>query len=156
MSMQPCGYNLLLPLCPAIGYVVLSDMRIEHVAFNVAEPVAMAHWYTEHLQMRVVRISGPPWFAHFLVDAENQSMIEIYYNAKAPVSPYGKMDPLMLHLAFAVDDVRATRARLLLAGATAEGEAETSPTGDDLAMLRDPWGFPVQLVKRAVPMPGPQ
>jgi glyoxylase I family protein len=137
-------------------YVLLSDMRIEHVAFNVAEPVAMAHWYTQHLQMRVVRISGPPWHAHFLVDAANQSMIEIYYNSKAPVPPYGTMDPLMLHLAFAVDDVRATRARLMQAGATAEGEVDTNPLGDDLAMLRDPWGFALQFVKRATPMPGPK
>jgi glyoxylase I family protein len=137
-------------------YVVPADMRIEHVAFNVAEPVAMAHWYTEHLQMRVVRIFGPPWHAHFLVDADGESMIEIYYNSTAPVPPYGKMDPLVLHLAFAVDNVGATRTRLLQAGATTEGEATTSPTGDNLAMLRDPWGFAIQLVKRAVPMPGPQ
>jgi hypothetical protein len=27
-----------------------------------------------------------------------------------------------------------------------------SDGGDDLAMLRDPWGFPVQLVRRAKPM----
>jgi len=126
------------------------------VAFNVAEPVAVAHWYTEHLEMRVVRTSGPPTQAHFLVDAAGRSMIEIYCNAKAPVPEYCKLDPLVLHLAFAVDDVRASRARLLQAGATAEGEVTTTPSGDDLAMLRDPWGFAVQLVKRAVPMPGPQ
>ena len=131
-------------------------MRIEHVAFNVVDPVAVAHWYTEHLEMRVVRTSGPPTQAHFLVDAAGHSMIEIYYNAKAPVLPYSKMDPLVLHLAFAVDDVHATRARLLQAGVTAEGEVTTPPSGDDLAMLRDPWGFAVQLVKRAMPMPGPR
>jgi len=45
---------------------------------------------------------------------------------------------------------------LLQAGATTEGEVTTTPFGDDLAMLRDPWGFAVQLVKRAVPMPGPK
>src|SRR5882724_9485294 len=129
-------------------------MKIEHVAFNVADPIAMAHWYVEHLEMRVVRTSGPPTQAHFLVDAAGQSIIEIYHNAKAPVPDYCKLDPLVLHLAFAVDDVRATRARLLQAGATAEGEMTTTPGGDDLAMLRDPWGFAVQLVKRAVPMPG--
>ena len=131
-------------------------MKIEHVAFNVAEPVAMAHWYTEHLKMRVVRISGPPWFAHFLVDEAGQSMIEIYYNSKAPVPPYGKMDPLMLHLAFAVDDVAAARERLVLAGATAEGGIDTNPLGDNLTMLRDPWGFALQLVKRGTPMNGPK
>ena len=131
-------------------------MRIEHVAFNVAEPVAMAHWYTEYLQMRVVRISGPPWHAHFLVDAAEQSMIEIYYNATAPVPAYGKMDHLVLHIAFAVNDVCATRARLVQAGATTLGEVDTNSFGDNLAMLRDPWGFAVQLVKRGEPMSGPQ
>ena len=150
------GYNLLLPLWPAMEYVLPAVMKIEHVAFNVTEPVAMAHWYTKHLQMRVVRISGPPWHAHFLADAANQSMIEIYYNSKAPVPPYATMDPLVLHLAFAVDDVPATRARLIQAGATAEGEVDTNPLGDNLAMLRDPWGFAVQLVKRATPMPSPK
>ena len=131
-------------------------MKIEHVAFNVAEPIAMAHWYVEHLEMRVVRTSGPPTQAHFLVDAAGQSMIKIYCNAKAPVPEYRKLDPLVLHLAFAVDDVRATRTRLLQAGATAEGEIDTNPLGDTLAMLRDPWGFAVQLVKRGTPMTGPK
>ena len=128
--------------------------KIEHVAFNVAEPVAMAHWYTQHLKMRVVRISGPPWHAHFLMDSADESMIEIYYNPKAPVLEYGKMDPLMLHLAFAGDDVGATRSRLMQAGATAEGGIDTNPLGDKLTMLRDPWGFALQLVKRGAPMTG--
>ncbi len=137
-------------------YVLPSDMKIEHVAFNVAEPVAMAHWYTKHLQMRVVRISGPPWHAHFLVDAARVSMIEIYYNSKAPVPEYSKTDPLVLHLAFAVDDVAATRARLIHAGATVEGGIDVNPLGDNLAMLRDPWGFALQLVKRGTPMTEPK
>jgi hypothetical protein len=28
----------------------------------------------------------------------------------------------------------------------------TSPAGDQFVMLRDPWGIPLQLVKRAQPM----
>ena len=116
----------------------------------------MAHWYTQYLGMRVVRISGPPWHAHFLVDATGQSMIEIYYNANAPVPCYSKMDPLVLHLAFAVEDVRAARARLQQAGATTLGDIDVNPFGDNLAMLRDPWGFAVQLVKRGAPMSAPQ
>jgi hypothetical protein len=42
----------------------------------------------------------------------------------------------------------------LAAGATAEGEVTTTDAGDHLAMLRDPWGFPVQLVYRRDPMIG--
>ena len=30
-------------------------LNVEHVACNVAEPVAMAAWYVEHLGMRIVR-----------------------------------------------------------------------------------------------------
>jgi len=128
-------------------------MKIEHVAFNVAEPLAVAKWYIENFGMRTVRSGPPPVSAHFLVDAAGQSMVEIYCNTKAPVPDYRKIDPLVLHLAFAVDDVRAMRARLLKAGAMPEGEVTTTEGGDDLAMLRDPWGFAVQLVKRRVPMP---
>jgi hypothetical protein len=40
----------------------------------------------------------------------------------------------------------------LAAGATAEGEVSVTPAGDEMAMLRDPWGLPVQLIKRRVPM----
>jgi glyoxylase I family protein len=127
-------------------------MKIEHVAFNVAEPVAVARWYMDHLEMRAARTFGPPNHAHFLVDASGQSMVEIYNNAKALVPEYRKIDPLVLHLAFAADDVRATRTRLLQAGAAAEGEVVVADNGDELAMLRDPWGFAIQLVKRSQPM----
>ena len=59
--------------------------------------------------MRAVRTFGPPTHTHFLADANGESMIEIYNNPKAAVPDYHKIDPLILHLAFAADDVRATR-----------------------------------------------
>lgn len=127
-------------------------MKIEHVAFNVADPVAMAQWYEKNLRMRTVRSGGPPVNARFVADASGQVMIEIYSNPKAAVPDYRKLDPLILHLAFHVDDVTSTRQQLLAAGATAEGDVTRSDGGDDLAMLRDPWGFPVQLVRRAKAM----
>lgn len=72
-------------------------MKIEHVAWQVPDPVALADWYVEHLGMR---------------------------------------------------------ARLIAAGATPAGEIVVTPAGDELAMLRDPWGIPLQLVRRAEPMIG--
>ena len=140
------------PIAGWFRYQWQTVMNIEHVAFNVPEPTAVASWYVDHLQMRVMRTSGPPTDTHFLADAGGQSMIEIYHNPKAVVPDYRAMNPLVLHLAFAVNDVRTTRARLLQAGATAEGEMTVADNGDELAMLRDPWGFPVQLVKRRDPM----
>lgn len=127
-------------------------MKIEHVAFNVADPVAMAAWYEANFGMRTVRSFGPPNHARFVADSSGQTMMELYRNPKAPVPEYPKIDPLILHVAFAVDDVRATRARLMQEGATAVGEVTVTENGDALAMLRDPWGFAVQLVTRATPM----
>lgn len=127
-------------------------MKIEHVAFQVAEPAAAARWYTRHLGLRVVRSSAEPPYAHFLADSGDHVMIEIYYNPVAPLPDYRNMDPLMLHIAFSVSDVAGERKRLLDAGATVVGEILNTPAGDNLAMLRDPWGLAIQLCQRAKPM----
>jgi catechol 2,3-dioxygenase-like lactoylglutathione lyase family enzyme len=127
-------------------------VRIEHLGYNVANPVAAAAWYTTHLGFSVRRkLDAAPW-THFLADGSGQVMIEIYNNPQAPVPNYREMNPLTLHLAFTVDDVAAARTRLLSAGANAVDEVTVTPAGDQLAMLRDPWGMAIQLVKRAKPM----
>ncbi len=79
-------------------------------------------------------------------------MLEVYNNPKASVPDYRKLDPLHLHIAFATDDVAGTRQRLLAAGCAAEGDVSVTDAGDTIAMLRDPWGLPVQLVKRKQPL----
>ena len=40
----------------------------------------------------------------------------------------------------------------LAAGATIVADVHELPPGDTFAMLRDPWGVPLQLVKRKTPM----
>jgi len=127
-------------------------MKIEHVAYQVADPVAVAAWYVAHLGLTVKRAQSASPFGHFLADDGDHVMVEIYFNPAVPVPDYHAIDPLVAHLAFAADDVAATRERLMTAGATPLGDMQTSPAGDDLAMLRDPWGFAVQLVRRAQPM----
>jgi glyoxylase I family protein len=127
-------------------------MKIEHAAFLVSDPVAMASWYREHLGMKVVRSTGAPSFTHFLADSVGSVMIEVYRNDHLAIPDYRSFDPLVVHVAFAADDLEQARTRLLRAGATAEGEITVSPNGDQLAMLRDPWGLPVQLARRKVPM----
>ena len=127
-------------------------MKIEHVAFNVSDPVAMGRWYVEHLGMKVNRRTVEPPYAHFLADDSGTVMIEIYGNDAAAVPDYAANDPLMLHLAFVSNDQAADVKRLVAAGATLIGEVVVAPNGDELAMLRDPWGFAIQLVKRVQPM----
>ncbi len=129
-------------------------MRIEHVALNVPDPVAMAEWYVENLGMKVVRESGEPVFGRFLADSSGSVLLEIYRNEEAPVPDYAAMDPLALHLAFKADDIRAERDRLVAAGATLVTDApeKPTPTADEVVMLRDPWDVPLQLVKRVQEM----
>lgn len=127
-------------------------MKIEHVALQVADPVALARWYRDHLGLTIKRAQTESPFGQFLADDGDAVMLEFYNNPKAAVPDYRASDPLALHLAFWADDVRATRERLLAAGATAEGEVLETPAGDQLTMLRDPWGIPIQFVKRAAKM----
>lgn len=126
-------------------------MKIEHTAFNVEEPVLMARWYVEHLGLQVKRRTTDAPYAHFLADDGGTVMIEIYGNKDAPLPDYRNMNPAELHLAFVSKNVAADSARLVSAGATIV--ADVHQLGDDtFAMLRDPWGLPVQLVERATPM----
>ena len=126
-------------------------MKIEHTAFNVEEPVLMARWYVEHLGLKIKRRTTDSPYAHFMADDSGTVMIEIYGNKDAPLPDYRNMNPAELHLAFVSDNVAGDTARLAAAGATIV--ADVYQLGDDtFAMLRDPWGLPVQLVQRAKPM----
>lgn len=127
-------------------------MNIEHFALNIAEPVAAAEWYIRHLGLRVLRALTESPFTHFLADGAGRTVVEIYAHPKASVPDYRAMDPLIFHIAFATVDVRGERQRLLAAGATSAGEVTETPAGDVMTFLRDPWGVPLQLVKRAAPL----
>jgi uncharacterized glyoxalase superfamily protein PhnB len=63
-----------------------------------------------------------------------------------------KINPLSFHIAFVVNDVRSIRNRLIAAGATLVEDIKISASGDEILMLRDPWGVPIQFIKRAQPM----
>lgn len=125
-------------------------MKLEHVAINVIDPEAMAAWYQEHLDMKIVMAQATGMRMHFLAD-DGGSMLELYNNPDAPLSINGDINPLSLHFAFATDDIEADRARLSAAGATPVGEINESPVAK-LAFLRDPWDLPIQLVRRFTPL----
>jgi len=129
-------------------------MKIEHFGYMVQDPPAMAQWYCEHLGFRVARKMDKSPYTYFLVDGSGQMMLEVYNNPKAQVPDYAAQDPLVLHLAFSVDDVAQTRQRLLAVGATVDSELTVTAAGDHLQMLRDPWGFAIQLCNRGQPMVG--
>jgi glyoxylase I family protein len=131
----------------------LPSLKIEHAAFNVPEPEEMAAWYVENLGMRVARHTGGPTQIHFLADAAGTTVLELYHNPAAAIPDYPAMHPMQMHIAFACDQPDAARVELEAAGAAFE-DATDLADGSRLVMMRDPWGVPVQLVRRAVPLVG--
>lgn len=130
-------------------------MRIEHVALLVADPVALAAWYVEHLGMSIVRRNDSgPGFARFLADSESLGVLEIYASNVLSVPDYRGTDPLVFHVAFSTADVAGTRRRLVEAGAEPVGDISVSPSGDSFAVVRDPWGIAIQLAHRTRPLVG--
>jgi catechol 2,3-dioxygenase-like lactoylglutathione lyase family enzyme len=129
----------------------LPVLRIEHVALNVTDPIAIADWYVAHLGMRIVRrVEGPP-HTRFIADAAGRTVVELYRNDAARIADYPSMDPLELHLAFDSGNPDADRDALVAAGATAHSETRL-PDGSRLLMLRDPWGLGLQLCTRPTPL----
>lgn len=126
-------------------------MKIEHVAFNVSNPIAVAAWYCAYLGLSVVRHIPSPTQTHFLADDSGETILEIYCNPPDQVPDYASMNPLIFHLAFSSTAPDLDSARLIAAGASPVDELRL-PDGSHLVMLRDPWGLALQLCKRAVPL----
>ncbi|HIG28862.1 MAG TPA: VOC family protein [Verrucomicrobiales bacterium] len=125
-------------------------MKIEHVAFNVSEPQAVAAWYCEQFGLSVVRHLPQPYQTHFLAD-EYATILEIYCNPPDQVPDYSAADPLIFHLAFTSKDPLSDSAKLISAGASLHADHHL-PDGSHLMMLRDPWGLAIQLCKRSSPL----
>ncbi len=126
-------------------------MKIEHVAFNVADPVAVAAWYGEHLGLTIARHIPVPTQTHFLADDAGETVLEIYANPPGEAPDYFSMNPLQLHLALVSESPVADSTRLIAAGASWVSELHTAD-GGHLVMLRDPWGLALQLCKRSAPL----
>lgn len=126
-------------------------MKIEHFAINVSNPVKMTDWYVEHIGLKVIKQEKVAPHTAFLADNGGRVMLEIYNNPPDGVPDYENMDPLIMHLALVSENLLKDKKRLMEAGASLLSD-EKLEDGSHLVMLRDPWGFPLQLCKRAVPM----
>ena len=121
-------------------------MKLEHIALNVADPVALADWYCRNLGFTIAKKVETAPFMHFLRDPSGM-MLEIYLNPPGQVPDYASMDPLLMHIAFASENLPVDRDALVAAGATLVFE-QTLADGSLIGMFRDPWGIAIQLVQR--------
>ena len=102
--------------------------------------------------MKVMRKGGPPTYGTFVADAGKHMMMELYHNTAYPLLDLPSIHHLSFHFAFTVGDVQAIRDKLIVAGAKLVEDIRVSGSGDQILMLRDPWGVPIQFIERAEPM----
>jgi uncharacterized glyoxalase superfamily protein PhnB len=162
ITTTPSGDQVLMmrdPFGLAIQFVMRvnpmltpSGIRFEHVALNVPDPQSMTNWYFENLGYKVMRKGGPPNYTTFISDAGGHMMMELFVNNQYPLLEFAKINHLSLHFAFVVDDVRSVRTALIAAGATLAEEFRETNSGDQVLVLRDPWGFAIQFIKRGEAM----
>jgi len=126
-------------------------MKFEHFAINVEEPQKMSDWYEANLGLKPVRKMDEPPYMTFLADDSGAIMLEIYANSKGETLKFQELHPLTVHLAFISENPTEDKNRLIKAGACAVSD-DVLEDGSHLVMLKDPWGFSIQLCKRAVPM----
>ncbi len=118
-------------------------MKLEHVAFDVPEPEKLITWWCEHLGFR----RSAPGSA-FIIDDSGTMGLEFYNSGETPAKPdYAQAHAMSMHIALLSDDVRADAERLAAAGGTIETLKLDTPDFH-MAIVRDPWGLPIQLCKR--------
>lgn len=125
-------------------------IQFEHFALNVEQPHEIADWYVRTLGCQVLFKMDTEPHTVFLADANGRVFWELYRNRKARMTNVCHSDPLVFHLAVAVDNLDETKSNVLEAGGAFVEEVRTD-SGSVLLMMRDPWGIALQLCSRVPP-----
>lgn len=124
-------------------------MRIEHVGLCLPAPISMGHWYKDHLGFEILRSEGDDAEGVcFIVDSAGQTVLELGKLAEGPPLDPRALRPLQLHIAIECDDPTTEAQRLVAAGAEWVGESPRNAYPGEKVLVRDPWGFVIQLLNR--------
>lgn len=126
-------------------------MIFEHFALNVNNPIEIANWYSNNLEMIIVRKIEEAPFTHFLADKTGRVVFEVYKNPKAKIIDLKSKHSLEFHVAFMVKNAEEIKNKLINAGAIFEEDLFLNDNSH-LVMLRDPFGMPLQICERSLPM----
>ena len=127
----------------AVGKLLHTRMRVNDLERTVK-------FYEEVLGLKVARRHTSPRGAQlvFLQAPNSDEEIEI---CQLSGSPKVKVQPDLVHLAFAVDDLQAFAAELALKGySLSDGPTRTS-SGSLIAFIDAPEGYEVELIQRGPP-----
>ncbi len=146
--------TVLLLICVQTLYSQVRDSlhrsvnaRFEHIAINVPDPAAMVKWYTDNLGMKMIRGSFAPKASAFLADSGMHMMMEVLHNVDYPVLESGKIHQTSMHIAFVTPDIVQTQKQLVATGATITDSLRKTDSGDQVLVLRDPWGLAIQFIQ---------
>ncbi|MDH7603336.1 MAG: VOC family protein [Melioribacter sp.] len=129
-----------------------NSIRFEHIGINVKDPITAARWYSENLNMKILREGTAPNYSTFVADSSIHMMIEFNYNKDFPTIDSLNFNYDSFHLAFCVFNINMIKEKLLNAGATVLSDLRKTDSGDQVLVLKDPWGLPIQFVQRVKPM----
>jgi glyoxylase I family protein len=124
----------------------------EHFAINVVDSREISKWFAKNLGMIVLRDGKAPAYGMFIADAGKNMMFELYQNKDFPMVNFDSVSYQTFHVAFVVHDIQTVKDALVAAGAKVAEDMKKTLSGDDVLMLRNPWGLPIQFVKRVNPM----
>jgi catechol 2,3-dioxygenase-like lactoylglutathione lyase family enzyme len=126
-------------------------MRIEHIGICVTAPISMGEWYRDNLGFEIIQSTGNDVDGvSFVVDSEGETVLEFGKLPEAPPLDAQSLLPLQLHIAVECKDPGAEAERLVDAGAELVGESPRNSYKGERVLIRDPWGYTLQLVNRKI------
>jgi len=124
-------------------------MNIEHIGMCVEAPVSMGVWYRDNLGFAIIRSAGNDQDGvTFLADSAGSTVLELGRLPEGPPLDARGLQPLQLHIAVACENPSVEAARLVGVGAKLVGESPRNSQPGEKILVRDPWGYTIQLVNR--------
>ena len=127
----------------------MKEFEIEHIGIAVSNPIDMANWYRDVLGFDIKFAAQDVEKAvAFLIDSSNKVMLEL--GSIPEVLPLAERlsHCLQLHIALNSNDPDEDAEYLASKGAELIERCPIKRPGENLIVLRDPWGNTLQLVKR--------
>ncbi len=123
--------------------------KLLHTRLRVNDIERSVRFYEQALGLTVSRRHTSPRGAQLVFLATPNSDEEIELCQMPPGAPAVQVQPDLMHLAFAVDDLAAFAAELTRKGFALSDGPTTTGSGSVIAFIDAPEGYEVELIQRA-------
>lgn len=123
--------------------------KLLHTRMRVNDIERSVRFYEQALGLTVSRRHTSPRGAQLVFLATPNSDEEIELCQMPPGAPAVQVQPDLMHLAFAVDDLAAFAAELTRKGFALSDGPTTTGSGSVIAFIDAPEGYEVELIQRA-------